>query len=191
MSLVEQVQYRTPCFAPCEDCNCTTSFDHAVVASYKLYDPFAEQRKKQREWDVFFLGVAKQYATKSKDPSTQVGAVIVRPDHTPASFGFNGFPRGMRDDPETYANRDAKLSRMIHAELNALLFAREDLTGYTMYVSFFPCERCAPLAAHMGINRIVCPRFDPVKYERWKDSYDRVQQYAKEMNFIVDEVDLE
>jgi deoxycytidylate deaminase len=37
----------------------------------------------------------------SKDPSTKVGAVIVRPDLTVASIGYNGFPRGMSDDPHS------------------------------------------------------------------------------------------
>jgi dCMP deaminase len=85
------------------------------------------------QWDEFYLGMAKYIASKSKDPSTKTGAVIVRPDKSLCSIGFNGFPKKMPDDPALYANRDEKYSRIVHCEMNALLFSREQLTGYTLY----------------------------------------------------------
>lgn len=105
-------------------------------------------------WNRFYLGLADYVATASKDPSTQVGAVIVRPDKTVASLGFNGFPRGMRDDPELYSDRTVKYSRIIHAEINAILNAKEPLNGYTLYSTHMPCDRCAVQIVQAGISRV-------------------------------------
>lgn len=46
----------------------------------------------QAEWDRRFLKIAREVATWSKDPSTQVGAVIVDPDQRVVSLGYNGPP---------------------------------------------------------------------------------------------------
>ncbi len=43
------------------------------------------------DWDEYFINIADEVATRSKDPSTQVGAVIVDKKHRPVSFGYNGF----------------------------------------------------------------------------------------------------
>jgi dCMP deaminase len=48
-------------------------------------------------WDNYFIEMAELIASKSKDPSTQVGCVIVGPDNEIRSTGFNGFPRGVRE----------------------------------------------------------------------------------------------
>lgn len=50
-----------------------------------------------KNWDDYFIELAGQVATKSKDPSTQVGCVIVGPDNEIRSTGFNGFPRGVKE----------------------------------------------------------------------------------------------
>ena len=49
--------------------------------------------------------MAQLVASWSRDPSTQCGAVIVRPDKTVAAVGFNGFPRGADDSPALYPDR--------------------------------------------------------------------------------------
>jgi deoxycytidylate deaminase len=36
--------------------------------------------------DSYFINIADEVATRSKDPSTQVGAVIVDEKHRPVSF---------------------------------------------------------------------------------------------------------
>ena len=47
------------------------------------------------KWDRRFLKIAREGATWSKDPSTQVGAVIVDQDQRVVSLGYNGPPRGV------------------------------------------------------------------------------------------------
>lgn len=116
------------------------------------------------KWDTRFIDLAKLVASWSKDPSTQVGAVIVDKDKRIVSTGFNGFPQGVDDEA---TDRDIKLLRTIHAEENALLFARRDVTGMTVYVTRPPCARCAAKLIQSGVSRVVYP-LPPVDFvERW------------------------
>ncbi len=116
------------------------------------------------KWDARFITLAGLVASWSKDPSTQVGAVIVDRDKRIVSTGFNGFPRGVVDD---LVDREVKLLRTIHAEENALLFARRDVTGMTVYVTRPPCARCAAKLVQSGIARVVYT-LPPVDFvERW------------------------
>ena len=108
-------------------------------------------------WDDRFLQLAKLVSLWSKDPSTKVGAVIARPDKTVASVGYNGFPRGIPDHPEWYNDRELKYKIVRHAETNAISFAKEDLSGCTLYVyPLPPCSSCAGAIIQHNIKRVVC-----------------------------------
>lgn len=110
------------------------------------------------KWDRRFLELAAHVAQWSKDPSTKCGAVIVRPDKTICSVGYNGFPRNMKDDQELYDHRDIKYDRIIHAEMNAILNANEVVKGFTLYTHPGPsCLRCAAHVIQAGIVRVVSP----------------------------------
>ena len=80
---------------------------------------FAE---KQEAWDKRFLDMARLVAAWSKDPSTQVGAVVVDPDYRVRGMGYNGFPAGIKDD-ERLHDRPAKHKLVVHAETNAIATA--------------------------------------------------------------------
>jgi dCMP deaminase len=110
-----------------------------------------------RKWDLRGLDRAAKNATYSKDPTTQVGAVLMRPDKTFAGDGFNGFPAGLDDDPALYADRDYKIATVIHAEENSILNSRDvSMEGYTLYVSGLPpCAHCASMIIQKGIGRVV------------------------------------
>ena len=123
------------------------------------------------KWDTRFLLMARHVAGWSKDPSTKCGAVIVRPDRTVASVGFNGFPRGCNDDPQLYLNRELKYQRVVHAEVNAVLNAHSRLDGCTLYTwppGLAPtCDRCATVVIQSGISRIVYAHQDNEFTRRW------------------------
>lgn len=130
--------------------------------------------------DTHFLGQARYVASASKDPSTRCGAVIVRPDRTVASEGYNGFPMGISDVPLLTRSREHKLNLTIHAEMNALLFSRERLLGYTLYAwPFGPCCRCAVHVIQAGIKRVVAPDGAPA---RWQESI----QLSRELFYEAD-----
>lgn len=117
-------------------------------------------------WDHRFLFLADHVASWSKDPSTKVGAVIVRPDRTVVSLGYNGFPRKVRDTAERYEDRETKLRMVVHAEANAILTARQSLYGCTLYVSgLHPCATCSGMIIQAGIREVVTWRQDVP--ERW------------------------
>src|SRR4051794_22836798 len=59
------------------------------------------------DWDSRFLEMARLVSTWSKDPSTQVGAVITRGKFV-VSLGFNGHPKGVSDTPDRLENREVK-----------------------------------------------------------------------------------
>ena len=126
--------------------------------------------RKQAYWDEYFIEMAEFVSTKSKDPSTKYGAVIVRPDHTVAATGYNGFPRGMLDNKEFYENRTIKYQRTIHCEMNAVLTAREPVAGYTLYIwQGISCDRCAPHMIQAGITRVVYPKLETGYSKRWAE----------------------
>lgn len=134
------------------------------------------------KWDSRFMGLARLVASWSKDPSTQVGAVIVDQDKRIVSTGFNGFPRCVNDSP---VDREVKLLRTIHAEENALLFARRDVTGMSVYVTRPPCARCAAKLVQAGVSRVVYP-LPPVDFvERWALEMREAQAMFEEVGVTV------
>lgn len=145
----------------------------------------------QREsWDEFFLGLAAYMATRSKDPSTQTGAVIVAPPNRIVSVGYNGFPARISDDPAVYADREQKYSKIIHCEMNAAKWAREPLDGYTLYTyPFMSCDRCFVHMLNEGITRFVAPRPNADQLTRWGDAFEKTKTYAREAGVELLELD--
>jgi dCMP deaminase len=129
-------------------------------------------------WDRHFLGIAKAVSKASKDPSTKIGALIVRPDRSEVSWGYNGFPKGIADTPERLNNREIKYGLVLHGEENALLKARADVAGCTMYIwPLFSCSKCALKIINSGIARVVSP---PPTLERWKSAYEEAMVLYRE-----------
>lgn len=111
------------------------------------------------KWDKRFLKIAREISTWSKDPSKQIGAVLVGGQKQIISQGYNGFPRGVNDTKERYVNREEKYKFMVHGEANCVYNAIHNgcaLRGSTIYVSGLPvCSECAKLIIQTGISRVV------------------------------------
>lgn len=121
------------------------------------------------DWDARFLQMAALVSTWSKDPSTKVGAVITRGKFV-VSLGFNGHPAGIRDSESRLLDREQKYRTIIHAEMNAILSARQPLEDCTLYVvPFMPCSNCGAVIVQSGIKRVVTLENDN---ERWAESFD-------------------
>lgn len=143
------------------------------------------------KWDRRFVLLAAHISGWSKDPSTQVGAAIVRPDHRIVQTGFNGFARGMRDDPALYNDRAVKYDRIIHGDMNALLFARQDVTDCIMYTyPMLPCARCFVHLIQAGIRRFVSIPASEDLLTRWADQLARVREYAAEVGAELVEIEV-
>ena len=120
------------------------------------------------KWSVRFMHLAEHVATWSKDPSTQVGCVIVDKQNRVVSLGFNGFPRGIKDLVNRYEDKETKYLFVAHAERNALDNAPLSVEGCTLYSPLLPCNECAKSIIQKGITKVVS--YEPTEdrpYLRW------------------------
>jgi len=108
-----------------------------------------------------FVAVAQTMAGFSKDTSTKVGAIAVDDDGLILASGFNGFPRGVYDDPSLYADKATKYPRIVHAEANCVAMAARHgirLKDSNLIVTaLYPCCDCAKLIIQAGIKRVYAP----------------------------------
>ena len=111
--------------------------------------------QKQREWDEYFIKIAETVALKSKDPSSKMGCVIVDPKKRVVSLGYNGMLQGADESKMTLSERPMKYYFAIHSEMNAILFAHQDLAGCTLYNRVATCENCLKYCLQAGIKRFV------------------------------------
>ena len=110
-------------------------------------------------WDTYFMALAHLSAMRSKDPNTNVGAVIVDEMHRIVSIGYNGMPRGCDDEQFPWDREgdflNTKYAYVVHAELNAILNSPREVSGCSIYVSLFPCNECAKAIIQSGIKRVI------------------------------------
>lgn len=112
----------------------------------------------KHSWQKYFLEMAEQVATRSKDPSTKVGCVISTEDKVVVATGYNGIPRDVLDKPERM-ERPAKYLWTSHAEENAVAMAARvgsRLRGGHAFVTHMPCCRCARMLIQAGISTVYC-----------------------------------
>jgi dCMP deaminase len=121
-------------------------------------------------WDQYYLDICKVVACRSKDPNTQIGCVVVGPNHEIRTTGYNSFPRGIRDDVPERLVRPTKYLWIEHAERNAICNAARAGTateGCTIYVEIMPCMDCARAVVQAGITEVVV-------------SAERMRQYSSD-----------
>lgn len=109
----------------------------------------------QNEWDDYFLRIAETVSSKSKDPSSKMGCVIVDKNKRVVSVGYNGLIQGADESKMTLSERPMKYYFAIHSEMNALLFAKGDIAGCTLYNRVATCENCLKYCLAAGIKRFV------------------------------------
>lgn len=139
-------------------------------------------------WDAYFMLSAKLAAERSKDPCTQVGAVVVNQDNRIVATGYNGMPRGFPDDIGLWGKSSnneihTKYPFVVHAEANAVAnwYHRDPNQQYRMYVTLYPCNSCAKLIVQSGIKEVIYANAPKV----WKPCYD-----ASTMIFQMADVEL-
>ena len=112
-------------------------------------------------WDEYFMSIAILVSLRSKDPSSKVGAVLVK-DRKIIGTGYNGFPSGCDEsqfpwarDIESCGWLNTKYPYVIHAEANALLNTVADSRACEMYVTMHPCNECAKLLIQGGVTQLM------------------------------------
>lgn len=117
----------------------------------------------QINWDKYFIELAHFVSGKSKDTSTQVGAVIVGSRNEIISTGYNDFPIGVHDTDVDRRQRPTKYCYTEHAERNAIYNASRNghaTVNSTMYLNWQPecvCTDCARAIIQAGCIHVVGP----------------------------------
>jgi dCMP deaminase len=129
-------------------------------------------------------------AERSHDPNTKTSCVIVGPDHEIRSTGYNGFPRGIRDDVPERLERPEKYFWIEHAERNAIYNAARvgvPLKDCTLYLSWLPCMDCARAMIQAGISRLVVDREEHERRRspKWEPDFARVGTLLSEAGVIL------
>ena len=118
-----------------------------------------EEDARRAKWDARFMELARLVAGWSKDRGTRVGCVLADELHAVLSLGYNGLPRGVRDDADERHAGDAQHLWTVHAEQNSLCDAARRgarVMGATAYVCWFPCAQCAVALIQAGVSAVVC-----------------------------------
>ena len=135
-------------------------------------------------WPEYFYDMANLVAKKSKDQSTQIGAVIVGPDNEIRSTGYNSFPKGLNDDLQERQDRPEKYYWIEHAERNALYNAAKigvSTKNCTMYLNCgVPCCDCARGIINSGIKTIYICEHDITKSAHWIEHSKRSMEMFTE-----------
>lgn len=137
----------------------------------------------KEHWRKRFLGLAREVAQWSKDPSAKVGAVVVSPDRRRFSVGYNGFPSHISDDPALLADQVMKNKLMVHAELNAILNARTDLSDWSMFITRPCCYECAKAIVQAGIGNVYWLHRDDTR-SKWRESHLMARSILDEARIV-------
>ena len=128
-------------------------------------------KRPQSFWNDYFMRMADHTATASKDPSTQVGCVLVDDKRRIVGMGYNGFPRGVDDKRERLLHRPTKYLMVQHAEVNAVLNAVAGTRDATAYVTHRPCASCSGILIQAGVRKIVTRKPEKGFAERFAESF--------------------
>jgi dCMP deaminase len=144
-------------------------------------------------WDAYFMKHVYLAASKSKDPRTKMGAVLVK-DGVVISEGYNGFARGVKDFEDRYIDRATKYKYVVHAEVNAVLnAARRGVStfGSVCYTQHPPCHECMKTLLQAGISEVVTHSTFPSMRAAWGDSCDIADNMRNEAGVkarVIDDV---
>ncbi len=157
--------------------------------------------------DSKYMGLAWMHAAFSKDPSTQVGAVIVSKNNKILGSGYNGpfqsvddnsfsWERPPEDDPDAFSKYDV----VVHAEVNAMdCCAPKKLQKSTLYVIALPCPHCMKEIGRKKIGRVVYGEFQSTKSSmlqnaKWRNKSFKIaelgkiqlEKFAGNINWVLD-----
>lgn len=116
-------------------------------------------------WEIYFMSIAEQVATRSTCLRRQVGCIIVIGKRI-VSTGYNGAPSGLPHCEEVGCVRETRgvasgerheLCRGLHAEQNAIIQAAMHGTavlGGSVFCTHKPCILCTKMLINAGVERV-------------------------------------
>lgn len=118
-----------------------------------------KSRENYISWDECFMRMSYVIAERSKDPSTQVGAVIADQNNIVVGLGYNGFPRSVNNSDFPWEREgdllNTKYPYVVHAEANAIYNSNAPTKECRIYVKLFPCNECAKAIIQNGIVEVI------------------------------------
>ncbi len=134
------------------------------------------------------LFIAKEF---SKDPSTQVGALLLhRKDFAILATGYNGLPRKADDNNPARLERPEKYLWFEHAERNAIYNAAKHgtrLNKCIALVTLMPCMDCMRGLASVGAKCVIgiLPPKGTELRERWDEHFAKSLELANELKIVI------
>lgn len=126
-----------------------------------------------------YINIAKAVSLLSKDPTTQVGAIILGPSGEGGPWGYNGAPRGCAADTDDRSVRPEKYFWFEHAERNCIYAAARmgfSTVGCSLVVTHAPCMDCARAIVQAGIVKVIIPEPSIEFFQRWEDHIARMTE---------------
>jgi len=134
-------------------------------------------------WNTYFMNLIGPISSRSKDPNSKFGCVIVGPDNGIRATGFNSFPRGIDDTAPERLLRPEKYKWIEHCERNAIFEAAKigvPLDGCRIYLYGIPCIDCARAIIQVGIKEVIYSLEKQLAWEQtgtmYKDDNNRVRR---------------
>lgn len=141
-----------------------------------------------KNWDEYFFKIMYLASSKSLDPRTKIGAILVR-DKSIISTGYNGFPKGVKDLEERYNDREQKINFICHAEFNSIVISARfgiSTKDSILYTNGIPCNNCCKSLIQGGISEIVVHKQWPeFTNKNWVESVKISKIMLQESNIPV------
>lgn len=121
-----------------------------------LVSIYTNEKHEKIKWRNRCINLADHIKMWSRD-GTKVGAVLVSKKGGDITTGYNGFPFGVKDDPERYSDKNKQLKQdmVVHAEVNAIVAAGSRAAdGHLYVVGKSICSRCAGPIIQSGIKKV-------------------------------------
>lgn len=147
---------------------------------------FADLHRKRPSWEEYFMLMADLVSTRSKDPNTHHGCVIVDSNYRVISCGYNGCIQSI-DDSQIPQTRPEKYHYYVHSEQNAIIFAKQDLTGCAAFVTGAPCSSCGKMLLQAGISKIY---YGKRTFQNWAEDFKAVEKMCQLKNVPLIRLDI-
>ena len=112
-------------------------------------------------WDETFMDIVHIIAKRSTCIKKQVGCLIVKNDNI-ISIGYNGVPSKMehcidhwKNESDLEFHHEWSNINEVHAEMNAILRSKTDLSDAIIYTLFSPCIHCAKCIVSSKIKKVI------------------------------------